>query len=107
MSIFFGRWSAAIILLAFLAAGSWQTTLAQNDAVHLVHGVVKHLDRDAKTIVVKADDGAEHTVKWTERTTWEGVKESGKEIEEGSKVSVKYTEKAGEKTAVGISQIGK
>lgn len=103
MSIFFRRWSAVIILLAFVAAGSWQTTLAQDDAVHVVHGIVKHFDRAAKTVVVKTDDGVEHTVKWTDKTSWEGVKDSGKGIEDGSKVTVKYTEKAGEKTAVGIS----
>jgi hypothetical protein len=37
----------------------------------------------------------------------EGVKGTGEGIAEGSKVSVKYTEKAGEKTAVGIKAAGK
>lgn len=101
------RWSSMIILSLFLAVASWQATRAQEDVVHIVSGVVKHVDRSAKTIVVKADDGAEHTVKWTEKTTWEGTKESGKGIKEGSKVAVKYTEKAGEKTAVGVKDVGK
>ena len=106
MSTFFGRCITVIILSAF-ATFSFQATLAQEDAIHVVHGVVRHFDRDAKMIVVKADDGAEHSVKWTDKTSWEGLKESGKGVKEGSKVSVKYTEKAGEKTAVGISHIAK
>ena len=107
MSVIFGRWSKVIILSVFVAGACWQATFAQEDVVHAFSGVVKHFDRDAKTIVVKADDGAEHTVKWTDRTTWEAVKEPGKGVKEGSKVTVKYTEKAGEKTAVGIKDIGK
>lgn len=92
---------------AFVVAVSLQATFAQEDVVHVFSGVVKHFDKDAKTIVVKADDGVEHTVKWTDRTTWEAVKDSGKGVKEGSKVTVKYTEKAGEKTAVGIKDLGK
>lgn len=104
---FLGRWGKVIILSAFVVAASLQATFAQEDVVHVFSGVVKHLDRDAKTMVVKADDGVEHTVRWTDRTTWETVKESGKGVKEGSKVTVKYTEKAGEKTAVGVKDIGK
>jgi len=40
-------------------------------------------------MVVKAPDGTEHTIKWTGETTWEGTKETGKGIKEGSQVSVK------------------
>lgn len=107
MSISLRRWGAVVILLAFVAISSWQVAWAQEDVVHFVSGFVKYVDRDAKTIVVKADDGVEHTVKWTDKTTWEGVKESAKGVKEGSKVTVKYTEKAGEKTAVGIRDVGK
>jgi hypothetical protein len=80
---------------------------AQDDLFHMVSGVVKHVDKDAKTVVVKADDGTEHTIKWTDKTTWEGTKDAGKGIKEGSHLSVKYTEKSGEKTAVGVKDIGK
>jgi len=84
-----------------------QIGFTQDDVVHVVSGIVRHLDKDAKTVVVKADDGTEHTIKWTEKTTWEGVKDAGKGIKEGSRVGVKYTEKAGEKIAVGIKDLGK
>jgi Cu/Ag efflux protein CusF len=100
-------WSLIVILSLFVAVASWKVALAQEDVVHIVSGLVKHVDKDAKTIVVKADDGVEHTIKWTDKTTWEGIKDSGKGIKEGSKVAVKYTEKAGEKTAVGVKDVGK
>jgi Cu/Ag efflux protein CusF len=83
------------------------TASAEEDVVHILSGVVKHVDRGAKKVVVKADNGTEHVVKWTGKTTWEGTKDAGKGIKEGSQVTVKYTEKAGEKTAVGIEDAGK
>lgn len=107
MKSFFGRYGLLAILSLFVVVAGWQAALAQEDVVHIVSGVVKHLDRAGKTIVVKTDEGVEHTVKWTEKTTWEATKESGKGIKEGSKVAVKYTEKAGEKTAVGVKDVGK
>ena len=78
-----------------------------DDLVHIISGTVKHVDKDAKTVVIKADDGTEHTIKWTGKTTWEETKDAGKSIKEGSHLSVKYTEKAGEKTAVGVKDLGK
>lgn len=98
---------AIACLSAFVAVAICQIASADEDVVHIVSGVVKHVDKDSKTMVVKAEDGTEHTVKWTGNTSWEGTKESGKGIKEGSRVSVKYTEKAGEKTAVGVKDLGK
>ncbi len=94
-------------IIAVLTFGAGQAVTWAQDVVHIVKGVVKSVDKDTKTIVVKAADGTEHTIKWTDKTTVEGGKEIGKDIAEGSKVSVKYTEKAGEKTAVGIKDAGK
>lgn len=91
---------------AFVAIASRQVAAGQ-DVAHLVSGFVKHVDHDAKTMVVKTTDGTEHTIKWTGDTAWEGTKDAGKDIKEGTKVSVKYTEKAGEKTAVGVKDISK
>jgi hypothetical protein len=80
---------------------------ASEDVVHIVKGVVKSVDKDSKTMVVKTADGTEHTVKWTDKTTMEGGKDVGEGIAEGTKVSVKYTEKGGEKTAVAVKTAGK
>ncbi len=98
---------AVICMVVIVAVAMCQLAIADEDAVHMFSGVVKHVDHGSKTMVVKAADGTEHTVKWTGKTSWEGTKESGKGIKEGSQVSVKYTEKGGEKTAVGVKDAGK
>jgi hypothetical protein len=108
MSLFLQRRFLLMGLSAFVFLATTQIAFAQDeDLVHIVSGVVKHVDKDTKTVVVKADDGTEHTIKWTGKTTWEGTKDAGKGIKDGSHLTVKYTEKAGEKTAVGIKDVGK
>jgi hypothetical protein len=109
MSISLQRRSVLVGLCAFVSLTAFQVASAQNneDLVHMISGVVKHVDKGTKTVVVKADDGTEHTIKWTGKTTWEGTKDAGKGIKDGSHLSVKYTEKAGEKTAVGVKDLGK
>ena len=96
---------AAIAIV--LAVGLVQRSSAADDVYHIIKGVVKSLDKDSKTMVVRVADGTEHTIKWTGDTTVKGGEELGKDITEGSKISVKYTEKAGEKTAVGVKDLGK
>jgi hypothetical protein len=104
--------------LFVLAAGiAWQGAVAE-DLVHAVSGVVKSVDKGTKTVVVKTADGTEHTIKYTDKTTVDVGKDTGKGVEKGSvdtyldakkgtKVTVKYTEKGGEKTAVGIKDASK
>jgi hypothetical protein len=69
-------------------------------------------------MVAKTADGAEHTIKYTDDTTVKGAKDAGKGIEKvsvdtymagkkGTTVTVKYTEKGGEKTAVDIKDTSK
>ena len=96
-----------IAIAAALTISSAQSARAQDDLVHIVKGVVKSVDKDTKTMVVKAADGTEHTIKWTDKTAMEGAKDTGKGVSEGAKVTVKYTEKGGEKTAVGVKDVGK
>ena len=102
------RSKAALALVALIAfaVGVAQFAVAQ-DVGHFLSGVVKHVDKGTKTMVVKTTDGTEHTIKWTGKTTWEGTKDSGKGVAEGSEVTVKYTEKGGEKTAVGVKDLSK
>jgi Cu/Ag efflux protein CusF len=100
------RVSLLAAIAVVLTIGTWQD-MSADDVVHIVKGVVKSVDKDSKTMVVKAEDGTEHTIKWTDKTTMEGLKDTSKGIEEGTKVSVKYTEKGGEKTAVGVKAAGK
>src|SRR5215469_14774717 len=100
-------WRALISLVVLLSLVALQNLSTAEDLFHEVSGVVKHVDKDAKKMVVKASDGTEHTIKWTGNTSWEGTKEAGKGVKEGSQVTVKYTEKEGEKTAVGVKDVGK
>ena len=97
------RRAVLFCLVALTCLTALPIASAQEDVVHILSGVVKHVDRGTKKVVVKADDGTEHVVKWTGKTTWEGTRDAGKDIKEGSQLTVKYTEKAGEKTAVGIT----
>jgi hypothetical protein len=111
----FNGFMALLFVLAIAVA--WQVTVAE-DVVHAVSGIVKSVDKDTKTMVVKSSEGTEHTIKWTEKTTVKGAKETGKGVDagtmdtydglkEGSKVTVKYTEKGGEKTAVAVKDASK
>src|SRR5208283_4263345 len=89
-------------LFALMATLTLQTALA-NDMFKDIKGVVKSIDKGAKTMVVKTADGTEKTIKWTGDTTVEAGKDTGKAVakgsmdaydglKEGAKVTVKYTE---------------
>lgn len=104
-------------LFVLVASFAWQSAIAE-DLVHVVSGVVKSVDKATKTVVVKTADGTEHTIKYTDQTTIKAGKDTGKAVEAGSvdtyldakkgaTVTVKYTEKGGEKTAVGIKDASK
>jgi len=116
---FQAKWRSALVISLFVLTISiaWQSVVAE-DVVHAVSGIVKSVDKTSKTLVVKTSDGTEHTIKWTDQTTVKGVDASGKAVaagsvdtydglKEGAKVSVKYTEKGGEKTAVAIKDASK
>jgi hypothetical protein len=91
----------AVTMLATLQSAS------ADDLTHMVSGVVKHVDKDTKTMVVKTKDGTEHTIKYTDKTAIEGAKDAGGDVKEGAHVSVKYTEEGGEKTAESVKDLGK
>ena len=74
------------------------------DVAHAVSGVVKSVDKESKTFVVKASDGTEHTFKWTEKTTVKGAKDTGKGVAEGSEDAAKGTAKASEDAAKGTEK---
>jgi hypothetical protein len=101
------RLKAALVLLS----GSFftPTAQAQQDVAHAVTGIIKHVDHGAKLVVVKTADGTEHTIKYTDRTTvraGKDIKHDGADAwlgtKEGSKVTVRYTSRAGEDTAIGV-----
>jgi len=116
---FQAKWRSALLLSlsVLIATIAWQSAFAE-DVVHAVSGIVKSVDKTSKTMVVKTANGAEQTIKWTDKTTVEGAKGAGKGVadastgtyegaKEGTKLTVKYTEKGGEKTAVAIKDASK
>lgn len=106
----------ALVALAITVSAS--NAIAQDDVYHMVKGVVKSVDKDTKTVVVKTADGTEQTIKYTDSTVVKGSKDVAKgtadasvdtymAAKKGTQVTVKYTEKAGEKTAVGVKDASK
>ena len=89
---------AGVIALAMTIG--LQSAVAQDDVAHAVSGVVKSVDKESKTFVVKAADGTEHTFKWTEKTTVKGTKDTGKAVAAG-------TEDAGKGVAAGSEDAAK
>jgi hypothetical protein len=81
------------------------------DVVTAVHGTVTKVDAGAKTMVVKAKDGTDHTLhvvgKTTVHGTDAGAKDAFKGLKEGSEVVAHYTVKGSDKTAVEVDKVGK
>jgi hypothetical protein len=88
------------------------------DVAHAVSGVVTKVDKDAKTLSVKAADGTEHVFKYSEKTGLHASHEAAAGMKkgaldsyfagkEGTHVVVHYTEKGGDKTATWVDDLGK
>jgi hypothetical protein len=97
---------------AFLWVGA--AAFAAQDVVSAVEGTVTKVDGAAKTVVVKAGDGTEHTLHFVKRTsvhagaeTAVGGKDAFQGVKEGSTVVAYYTTKGSEKTAEEVDDIGK
>jgi hypothetical protein len=83
-------------------------------AISAVEGRVEKIDRTAKTILVKAADGTEHTFHFVGRTAVHGTemagiaaKDSFHGLMEGSDVVVHYTAKGSVETAEEVDHMGK
>jgi preprotein translocase subunit YajC len=95
--------TAQLIVSLFLAISF---CLAQ-DAVSVIHGTVKKIDKSTKTVVVRTADGTEHTVKVTDQAVVHGTKEGFDGLKDGSEVVVRYTAKGTEKSADELGKVGK
>jgi hypothetical protein len=100
------------VALAGALALSTALTLAAQDVVHAVDGTVKKIDAGTKTVVVKSEDGTEHTFHYAKDVTVDGAKDTEKGtmatlggLKEGSKVAVHYTVVGGKDTAHEIDNI--
>jgi hypothetical protein len=105
------------LMLVMVVSGLVSLAAAQ-DVVHIMSGVVTKIDKDAKTIGVKTEDGTEHVFKYTEKTGIRGYKDAEKGAKtgaldtyfagkEGTLVTVRYTKKGGDDVATGVDDLGK
>src|SRR5690242_19291161 len=94
------------LLLAFVTPAVVVTVagvLHAIEPVTAVEGKVEKVDRAAKTILVRAADGTEHTFYLDARTvahggkaTQRGAEATAREVQEGSEVVVHATKKGGQ-----------
>jgi hypothetical protein len=107
--------SFALLLGVTMAAGH---AMAADSMTHAVAGTVAKVDKESKTLVIKAADGTEHAFKYTDKTAVHAAKDAPKEAKkamldaymdgkEGTNVIVHYTEKGTDKTAVAVEDLGK
>lgn len=100
------------LVVAILGVGA--AAFAAQDVVSAVEGSVTKVDGAAKTVVVKAGDGTEHTLHFVKRTSVHGGADAaagGRDafhgLKEGSTVVAHYSTKGSEKTAEEVDDIGK
>jgi hypothetical protein len=103
--------AASLVLGCLLAFAS---LLEAVEAVTAIEGRVEKLDSAAKTVLVKAMDGSEHTFHLVGRTvvhgaqaTHRGAAAAARDLREGSEVVVHSTKKGTEETAEEVDHVGK
>jgi hypothetical protein len=65
----------------------------------VAEGTVTQFDRGAKTLAVKAADGSDHTFRVADHAAEDGGKDITEGAEKSAKVTVYYSEEAGQKVA--------
>jgi hypothetical protein len=93
------------VVVRYIGTGADKTATVVEDfgktSLKAGKGTVTHVDRAAHTVAVKTDDGAESTYKLGQQAIVETdhgvVKGSRYALKEGDKITVHYTEDAGEK----------
>lgn len=91
-----------------------QARAAEEQKHGFFSGVVTKVDAAGKTVVVKVDDGTEHTLHFVSRTavhgakdTAAGAKDTFHGVQEGSHVVVHYTAKGSVETAEEVDNVGR
>jgi hypothetical protein len=100
------------LMLIFLA-GTCPLGLMAQDVVSAVHGSVRKIDSATKVVVVKTDDGTEHTFHYAgdlvvhgSNASVKGTQDALHDISDGSEVAVHYTAVHGRETAHEIDRLG-
>jgi hypothetical protein len=103
-----------IVVVAISSLFSLAGILKAIEKTASTEGLVTKIDRAAKTVVVKAADGTEHTMHLVGRTvvhggqeTYKGAEGAARGLQEGSQVVVHYTKQGTEETAEEIDRVGK
>jgi len=85
------------IIVHYTGKGAVKTALEIDhigkDGMKVSEAAVKSVDHGAKTVTVKTADGAEETY----HMTGSAIKETGKTLDKGGKVTIYYTEEGGKK----------
>jgi hypothetical protein len=98
--------------VALALAAIFCSAAARGDqaSTNVVTGTIEKVDSGAKTIAVKTADGTVETVKFTEKTTVHGLKDTAKGADlagkEGGHVIVHTTGEGAEKTAHSVEWFG-
>lgn len=78
---------------------------------HALVGSIEKVEKDGKTVVVKTADGTEEALRWTGRTSVDGVKGAAKALDlagrKGEHVVVHYSVEGADKTAVAVKRLGR
>jgi preprotein translocase subunit YajC len=88
-----------VLPLTFMICGA-------QDLVSIIHGTIKKIDKDTKTVVIKTSDGTEHTIKVADHATVHGTEEGFDGLKEGSEVVARCSEKGADKTADDLGKVG-
>ena len=75
------------------------------DLVNIILGTIERVDRATKTIVVKAADGMEHTIRVTGAATVKGTKNGFNGLREGSQIVARTTGAGAHETALEVGKI--
>jgi len=102
-------------LLMVLAVAALAAPLGAIQEKHgVLVGEIVRLDAAAKKLVLKAEDGTEHVLKFTAWSAVHGALAAGdamrdafRGLKEGAAVAVHYTERGSEKTVDAVDHIGK
>lgn len=102
-----------LIAATILAFSIISIAFGQEDAVSAVHATIQKIDSAGKIIVVKTDDGVDHSLHFLGSTAVHAgddagaaAKDSWHGLKEGSEVVVHYTKSGTEETAVEIDKVG-
>jgi hypothetical protein len=87
---------------------------AAEDVVSAVHGTIEKVDPVTKTLVVKAEDGTDHSLHLLDTTTVHGVRASAEAgtdswqgLKDGTEVVAHYSRRGTKDTALEVDNVGK